>query len=220
MGMQTVFMVWNLASTLAFAVFAPMILARSGNDELALGSVLSAGAIGGLVGGAALSAWGGPRRRIHGALLSCFLMAIFGSVVMGLGRSLPWWLSGSFLGAFFAPFARGSSQAIWQSKVAPAVQGRVFAIRRVIAHLVMPLSRLVAGPLADNVLEPAMAVGGRLSAALGWLVGVGPGAGMALMFLGAGLVAALASLAGYLIPAVRTVEDILPDHDVVEGGWG
>ena len=107
LGLQTVFMAWNFFSTLAFAVFAPMILARSGNDELALGSVLSAGAIGGLVGGFALSVWGGPKRRIHGALISCFLMAILGSVVVGLGRSLPYWLVGSFFGAFFAPFARG-----------------------------------------------------------------------------------------------------------------
>ncbi len=44
---------------------------------------------------------------------------------------------------------------------------------------------------------------------IAWLVGVG--AGMALMFVGAGL---LAALAGYLFTAVRNAKDILPDHDV------
>ena len=88
-----------------------------------------------------------------------------------------------------------------------------------IAHLVMPLSRLAAGPLADNVLEPGMAVDGSLADTFGWLVGTGPGAGMALMFVGAGLIAAVASLSGYAIPAVRNVEDILPDHNTTGGAW-
>jgi DHA3 family macrolide efflux protein-like MFS transporter len=46
-------------------------------------------------------------------------------------------------------------------------------------------------------------------------VGAGTGAGMALMFVLTGLLAALTGLSGYLFPVVRNAEDILPDHDAV-----
>ena len=215
LGLQTVFLVGNVFSALAFAVFAPMILGRTGNDELVFGSVQSAGAIGGVVGGLAMSAWGGPKRRVHGVLLGWFCLGLLGQTVLGLGRALPVWAAGIFLMAFFGPIINGSNQAIWQAKVAPDVQGRVFTTRRLIAWLVSPISRLLAGPLADRVLEPAMAEGGSLAPVFSWLVGTGTGAGMGLLFVFAGLLAALTGLSGYFFPVVRNAEDILPDHDAV-----
>jgi DHA3 family macrolide efflux protein-like MFS transporter len=215
LGLQTVFLVGNFFNALAFAVFAPMILGRTGNDELVFGSVQSAGAIGGVVGGVAMSAWGGPKRRVHGVLLGWFCVGLLGQVVLGLGQALPIWAAGMFLMAFFSPIINGSNQAIWQAKVAPDVQGRVFTTRRLIAWLVSPISQLLAGPLADRVLEPAMAEGGNLAPVFSWLVGAGTGAGMALLFVFTGLLATLTGLSGYLFPVVRNAEDILPDHDAV-----
>lgn len=215
LGLQTVFLVGNFFNTLAFAVFAPMILGRSGNNELVFGSVQSAGAIGGVVGGVAMSAWGGPKRRVHGVLLGWFCLGLLGQTVLGLGQALPVWAAGIFLLAFFGPIINGANQAIWQGKVAPDVQGRVFTTRRLIAWLVSPISQLLAGPLADQVMEPAMAEGGSLAPVFSWLVGSGTGAGMALLFVVTGLLAALAGLGGYLFSAVRNAEDILPDHDAV-----
>jgi len=215
LGLQMVFLVGNFFSGLAFAVFAPMILGRTGNDELVFGSVQSVGAIGGVVGGVAMSAWGGPKRRVHGVLLGWFCLGLLGQTVLGLGRALPVWAAGIFLMAFFGPFINGSNQAIWQAKVAPDVQGRVFTTRRLIAWLVSPISQLLAGPLADRVLEPAMAEGGSLAPVFSWLVGTGTGAGMGLLFVFTGLLAALTGLSGYLFPVVRNAEDILPDHDAV-----
>jgi DHA3 family macrolide efflux protein-like MFS transporter len=215
LGLQTVFLVGNLFSALAFAIMAPMILARTGNDQLIFGSVQSAGAIGGVMGGLAMSAWGGPKRRVHGVLLGWFCSALLGQVLLGVGQALPVWAVASFLGALFVPIINGSNQAIWQAKVAPDVQGRVFTARQFIAWMVMPVSQLLAGPLADRVLEPAMSPGGSLITRFGWLVGTGNGAGMALMFVFAGLVAATAGMSGYLIPAVRYAEDLLPDHEAI-----
>ena len=190
---------------------------RIGNDELVFGSVQSAGAIGGVVGGVAMSAWGGPKRRVHGVLLGWFCLGLLGQTVLGLGQALPVWAAGIFLMAFFGPILNGSNQALWQAKVAPDVQGRVFTTRRLIAWLVSPISRLLAGPLADQVLEPAMAEGGSLAPVFSWLVGTGTGAGIALLFVFTGLLAALTGLSGYLFPVVRNAEDILPDHDAVVG---
>jgi MFS family permease len=215
LGLQTIFMVGNFFSSLAGMVLAAMILARTGNNELIFGTVQSAGAIGGVMGGVAMSAWGGPRRRIHGVLLGWFAFGLLGQVGLGLARSLPLWVAAALLRSFVGPVINGSNQAIWQAKVAPDVQGRVFATRRLVAWLVTPLAGLLAGPLADQVLEPALAEGGALVPAFGWLVGTGTGAGMALQFIGSGVLVALTALAGYLFPAIRDAEEILPDHEAV-----
>jgi len=212
LGLQSVFLLGNFFASMVFIILAPMILARTNNDELIYGSVMSAGAVGGVIGGLVMSAWGGPKRRIHGVLGGWILASLVEGVVMGLGRSLPVWAAASLLGAFFVPVINGSNQAIWQAKVAPDVQGRVFSIRRLIAWFVNPVAMLVVGPLADYVMEPAMRAGGALSGAFGWLVGSGPGAGMALIFIFSGLLAVLVSLGGYATTAIREVESILPDH--------
>ncbi|GAB4544191.1 MAG: hypothetical protein OHK0023_00620 [Anaerolineae bacterium] len=94
----------------------------------------------------------------------------------------------------------------------PNIQGKVFAARRIIAQLTIPTAFAVAGPLADRVFEPAMREGGALVNPFGGLVGTGAGAGMALMFLLAGMVTFSVGIGGYLTPVVREAEIRLPDH--------
>jgi MFS family permease len=214
LGLQLVFLIGNFFASLAFVLVAPMILARTNNNSLIFGSVQTAGAIGGVVGGVAMSAWGGTRRKVHGVLTGWSLSGLLGIFLTGLGRALPLWAVGSFFSAFFVPLINSSNQAIWQSKVPADLQGRVFAIRRLIAWFVNPLATLIAGPLADYVLEPAMATGGR-TGPLAALAGTGPGSGMALLIMFSGLAAAFVGLGGYLVPAVRDAETILPDHDAM-----
>jgi DHA3 family macrolide efflux protein-like MFS transporter len=213
LGLQIVFLLGNFFIGIPLAILAPMILASTANNELIYGSVSSAGAIGGVVGGLAMSAWGGPKRRVHGVLAGWAISSLLGVVLMGLGRSLPVWAVAGFFGMFFVPIINGSNQAIWQAKVAPDVQGRVFSIRRLIAWFVNPAAMLIAGPLADYVLEPAMQSNSALANKFGWLVGTQPGSGMSLMFIFAGLMAMSVGLGGYLVPVVRGAEAILPDHD-------
>jgi MFS family permease len=215
LGLQTVFLLGNFISGIAFFLLAPMILARTGSNELVYGTVNSIGAIGGLAGGLAMSAWGGPKRKVHGVLGGWALSGLLGSVLMGFGRGVVAWSAAGFSGSFLGPIIDGSNQAIWQAKVAPDVQGRVFSIRRLIAWVSTPLAALVAGPLADRVLEPAMQQGGALAAFFSPWVGTGPGAGMALVFIFTGIGTMLVGLGGYAFPAIREAETILPDHDLV-----
>ena len=215
LGLQLVFLVGNFFASLAYTLFAPMILARTNNNSIIFGSVQTAGAIGGVVGGLAMSAWGGPKKKVHGVLAGWAASGLLGLFLIGLGRSFPLWAVGSFFATFFIPLVNSSNQAIWQSKVAPDLQGRVFAIRRLIAWFVNPLATLIAGPLADFALEPAMRQGGALTGTFGWLSGIGPGAGMALIIMFAGIAAMFVGLGGYTVPVVRQAEDLLPDHDAV-----
>jgi MFS family permease len=212
LGLQLVFFCGNLFAGIAFTVLAPMILARTNSNQLVFGSVQSIGAVGGIIGGVVMSAWGGFKRRVHGVLLGWLFGGLFMTLI-GVGQALPMWAVGLFLGTSIVPLVNGSNQAIWQAKVAPDVQGRVFSARRLIAWFTNPISPLIGGLLADFVLEPAMRPGGTLTGVFGWLVGNGPGAGMGLLIIFTGLLSALVGLGGYLVPAVRDAEDILPDHD-------
>ena len=78
-----------------------------------------------------------------------------------------------------------------------------------------PISPLIAGTLADYVLEPAMRAPSGLSSLFGWLVPPGPGAGMGLPIFFGRLGGILAGLAGYFLHPIRYAEDILPDHDMM-----
>lgn len=214
LGLQLVFFAINFIAVLSMTLLAPMLLARTGNNEMILGSVQSAMGFGGLAGGLLLSIWGGFKRRVHGVLGGMALSSLLGSTLLGLGRALPLWALGAFFTSFFIPIINGSNQAIWQAKVAPDVQGRVFAVRRLIAQITAPLAMLIAGPLADQVFEPFMASGSALAQQASRLVGTGPGTGMGLIFIFTGLVGAIAALLGYLFPTVREVEERLADHDL------
>jgi hypothetical protein len=79
----------------------------------------------------------------------------------------------------------------------------------------MLIGYLIAGPLADVVFEPAMQPGGSLTSIFGGLVGTGPGAGMAVIFIFTAAFGMLIGLSGYLIPALRHIEDDLTDYDAV-----
>ncbi|UCF61554.1 MAG: MFS transporter [Anaerolineaceae bacterium] len=210
-----IFLAANLIFSISYTVLSPMILARTANDEVVLGTVRSVMGLGGVAGGLLLSAWGGPKRKIHGVLLGMAVSSIAGTVVLGMGKDLAIWALGAFLSTFFMPIINGSSQAIWQAKVAPDVQGRVFSVRRLIAQVSAPLAILLSGPLADHVFEPAMMAGGSLVHSFGSLVGIGSGAGMSLMFVLTGFFGVFVSLVGYLFPEIRDVEAILPDHEAV-----
>lgn len=212
LGLQLVFFVGNLFTGIAFTVFAPMILSRSGNDSLAFGTVQTAGAIAGVVGGVLMSAWGGFKRRVHGVLFGWILSGL-GVAIIGLAGGLPIWITGIVLSSAVVALVNGSNQAIWQAKVAPDLQGRVFSSRRLIAWFTNPISPIIGGLLADYLLEPAARVGTGLPARFAWLVGTGPGSGMGLLLVICGLVAGLVGLVGYFIPYIYNAEIILPDHD-------
>jgi hypothetical protein len=105
---------------------------------------------------------------------------------------------GVFVMLLVVPIANGCSQAIWQTKVAPDVQGRVFAIRRMLAWSSVPLATLLAGPLSDKVFNPLLLKGGLLAESVGGLIGIGSGRGIGflLILLGCSMVLLLSCLSG------------------------
>jgi len=214
LGLLLIFFSTNLTFGLVMILFAPMILARTADNTVILGTTMMMFGVGGVVGGLVIAAWGGFKRRIHGVLSGLILMSVFGQIVIGVGQSIRVWALGAFLAMFFLPLVQGSSQAIWQAKVSPDIQGKVFATRRLIAQISSPVAMILGGRLADTVFEPAMASGGTFAQFFQPLVGSGPGSGMAVLFVFAGILGVVVGLIGYLVPVVRQVETRLPDYDV------
>ena len=216
LGLQLVFFLINFTGSLCFPLLTPMIMSQTGNNTVILGTVNSAFGAGGVVGGIILSAWGGPKKRVHGVLAGMALSCLLGYTVMGLGGSLYVWAAGAFIMMLFNPVINGSNQAIWQSKVPPEMQGRVFSARAFIALMSQPIAMAITGPIADGFLLPGMMEGGSLASIFGWLVGVGPGKGISLLFLVMGLIGAAVGFGGYLVRDVRNVEEMIPDHDAID----
>jgi hypothetical protein len=136
-----------------------------------------------------------------------------GDFLFAVGQTLTMWVIAAISAAFFIPFIVAASRTIWQSKVPPALQGRVHAVRIMSENISRPFGYVLAGLLADRLFEPAMQPGGTWAASFGWLVGTGPGAGMGLMFAITAILGCAISLGGYLFPAIRNVETELLDHD-------
>ena len=106
-----------------------------------------------------------------------------------------------------------SSQAIWQAKVAPELQGRVFAFRRSIAMSASLVAPLLAAPLADYLFKPAMAPGGLLAPVLGPLIGVGASRGVGVLISLIGLIIVVTTVIALGFPQLMRVELDLPDYD-------
>lgn len=187
----------------------PMLLSQT--SPRTLGVVQMVVGIGMLAGGILSSVWLGPKRRIP-AVISFIALGLVGMLIAGL-RPNPFVVGiGFFWLMLFIPLASASSQAVFQSKVAPDVQGRVFSIRAMISRSVMPIAYLSAGPLADRVFGPLMDTGGAwANTFLGALLEVGPGRGIGLMFVLSAVIAIIISVLAYANPRIRNLEDELPD---------
>jgi hypothetical protein len=109
------------------------------------------------------------------------------------------------------PIVNGTSQTLWQTKIAPAIQGRVFSTRRMIAQMATPVAFVAAGPVADNVFEPLLLDDGLLADSVGkvWETGVGRGSALLVSCVGLAVIV-LAGIA-WLTPSIRNIEHDIPD---------
>jgi MFS family permease len=207
-GLLIVFASMNFLISMVYPLLTPMLLDMTSPDVVGL--VGSVGGLGMLVGTLAMSAWGGPKRRLYGIFAAELLVGV-SALLMGLRPSIPL-IAAAGMGVMLAlPISSACSQAIWQTKVAPDMQGRVFSIRSMIAFSIIPAAYALAGPLAEGIFEPAMSAGGRLAPVFGPLIGVGPGRGIGLMYVISGALYILASTVLLIQPRIRRLEIELPD---------
>lgn len=208
LGLQIFFAATNFLQGVVEVLAMPLVL--SFVSPAIVGTVLSIGGSGMLVGSLVMSTYRRPQRRIN-TVFGFTLLNGLCMVVAGLRPSALLFSVAVFLFCFGLPIINGSNQIILQQKVAPDVQGRVFALSKMLAGASLPLAYLIAGPLADKVFEPLMGIDGLLAGSVGQFIGVGKGRGIALLFIVMGVLTMLATVAAYQHPRLRWVEDELPD---------
>jgi DHA3 family macrolide efflux protein-like MFS transporter len=210
LGLLMYYAMVNFLLNLTSVLSAPMILAV--HSAAVLGVIETAMGVGMLGGGILMSSWGGPKTRRIPRVIGYITLAVIGLAIAGLRANPVFPGAGFFIMLFFIPIASGTSMAVWQSKVPPEMQGRVFSVRSMISQSMMPLAFLISGPLADYVFEPLMREGGALANTfIGTLLGTGPGRGIGLMFVISGLAAVLVSGLAYMNRKIRELETDLPD---------
>ncbi|MEU5940240.1 amino acid adenylation domain-containing protein [Micromonospora sp. NPDC047548] len=183
-------------------------LTLSFGDPAVLGRVLAASGVGMLVGAVLMSVWGGTARRTTGILASVVLLGA-SLLTVGLHPSPLFPALGLFGMGLATALVNTHWLAIVQAKVGLELQGRVLSMGQMLSWLMVPAGFLTAGPLAEHVFAPMVSSDGVLAA----VVGTGPGRGMALAAIVAGLCALALAGVGIAYEPIRNVEDELPDND-------
>lgn len=208
MGLLVLFAMVNFLVAWVNVLYIPLVLSFA--SPAVLGWTLTVGGSGVLVGSVVLMTLGTPKRKVRSilGLIGIGGVAIF---MTGARSSAVWIASTGFVMMMTLPILQGVSQVLWQTKVVADLQGRVFALRRMLAQATLPAGIITAGWLADRVFEPLMKEGGLWASSVGAWIGVGPGRGIGAMFVLAGMAGCLLAVAGYLHPRIRHLEEELPD---------
>jgi hypothetical protein len=212
LGMVVLFGVTNFFMGVVLALATPLILSRF--RPAALGSAMTVAGLGLLAGGLLTARLGGPGRRALRVLAFTALAGV-SITAAGLRASLPLIAGAAFVFFFSMQVVGACFRIIVQTKVEPGIQGRVFSLSGLIANSTLPLAYFTAGPLADKIFEPLMAVGGRLAGSVGAVIGTGPGRGIGLLFILMGVLTVVAVGFGWLYPRLRLLDlelaDAIPD---------
>jgi len=162
-------MIINFSVQPAFSLLPLLVKKHFSAGALQLSWLESAFGIGVVLGGLALSIWGGFRRRIFTSLVGIVGMGI-GILVVGFlpSSALLIALGPLFLVGIMNPLANGPLQALIQSTVSPEMQGRVFTLLGSLVTAMSPLSLAMAGPIADWLgIQFWYIVGGMIMIAIG-----------------------------------------------------
>ena len=183
-----------LASMSGNGLMPAMILARTGGDELAVGTVSSCIGVGTLIGSVLATALPRPRKPLRLVFLSCGLSFLLCDCLWALGRGVEIWAFAALAGNLPLPLLNANLTTLLRSSVPMERQGRVFAAQGSLQFCSIPLGYLVGGLLSDHLAEPFMRAGGPAAKVLALLVGSGSGSGIALLFLVVGILGAAACL--------------------------
>ncbi|HVJ88923.1 MAG TPA: MFS transporter [Labilithrix sp.] len=208
-GLLSLATVGGFSLQMATLLLTPLVLTIRSLAEL--GTVLSAGGIGGLVGAFAVGILGGRARNRMKLVLLCSAVSAISVVVAGLTTTLGLLAIAAFAVELAEPVAASMRRTIWQAKVPTHMFGRTLALQQTAGSASSLLALMLAGPLADHVLEPAMRGDGLLVSTLGRVMGTGPGRGMGVLLVLLGLLYGGATLRAALTTRVRRVETDLPD---------
>lgn len=183
----------NFIAGMYNTALAPMILSRTGNNDIQLGVVTSSIGISGLLGSLIVQKFPQPKKRVPlmaNIMIFSFLIC---NILLGVGRNCIWWTIAVLAGHFFVPLLLANMEYFMRTKVPLEVQGKVFSVRNAIQYATLPIGNLLCGILADNFFEPYMLGRGYGQEFFHYFTGEGSGSGLALMYIFLGLIGFIGS---------------------------
>lgn len=153
------------------ALLTPLLVARSFGTEVWKLTVNEVSFFAGsMLGGVAISIWGGFRKRSFTIVFSCIMFGLL-TVAQGLSTIFFLYLGFMFLSGILVPFFSTAITVILQEKVEEDMQGRVFGFVGIVITAVMPMGMMLFGPLSDIVkVEYLLIVTGFMMAVLGVVI--------------------------------------------------
>jgi DHA3 family macrolide efflux protein-like MFS transporter len=182
LGLTIVSTLCNFAANPVFALLPLLIKEHFAGGAEQLSWMQAMQGLGLILGGLLLSTWGGLKRHIHTSLAGLILQGVT-LLIVGLTPRTWFWLAALSwgVGACMNVFYNGAEIAILQSTVPVTLQGRVMAVMQSSVWIALPLSLLIAGPVADRV-------------------------GPRLWYVVAGVISAAAGTVALFVPAIANVE--------------
>lgn len=187
------------------SIYDPMILSHTNGSAQVLATIATAAGVGGVTGAIVLSVCGHSPSHIR-SLLSSFVGAGVSKTIFGFGQSSAVWIPAQFCSSFNFPLMDSSETAIWMEKVAPGIQGRIFAANAFVVQVTSAIATLIAGPLAEYVFEPLFLPKAPLAKVFGVVIGDRTGAGLSFLYVLCALTMVLVGIVGFNLPKLRTIE--------------
>ncbi|QOR34871.1 amino acid adenylation domain-containing protein [Clostridium sp. 'deep sea'] len=203
--------VFFLLVNFVFGIFDVILipLVSSYASETTLGFVRSFMGVGILVGSIIMLATGGIRKRAKGMVGFVVPLAI--SVCIAGLRPNPVFAAIAFFGVFFSTaIVDVHWRSLIQVKVGLELQGRVFAVNRMLVSILTPISYLTANMLT-NKLKPLLQTNFFNSSVVNFIVGEGAGKDMRLVLIIAGITLLVWAVLGLNYKPLSNMDDILAD---------
>lgn len=206
--MVAFFLVANFLGSIFDVTMTPLILTFT-NPSM-LGFINAFAGMGVLAGAVMMLVTGGTKKRAKGMV--GFVVPLAVSMFIAGVRPLPAVAAAALFGVAFSITAVNVHwQSLIQVKVGLELQGRVFAINRMMVAVLTPISYITAGVLADKVFAPMMSSGVFESPLVSLILGAGAGREMRLNLLLAGTVLLAWSILGLRYRPLSEMDDILAD---------
>ncbi|PXX33089.1 diaminobutyrate-2-oxoglutarate transaminase [Undibacterium pigrum] len=196
-----------LVSTLC----TPLLL--TSQSAQSVGFILTAGAVGGMVGSLLLVLLGESKYPMRIALIADSVLGLCIALV-GLTNSFTFYCALEFLCVLAAGVSSGYISTVWMRSIHSNKLSSILALLQGAFSAAACVSILLGGILAQYVFEPAFMENGLLNDSFGTLIGIGKGRGLGFMFVVCGIVCFLTAGIGLTLNAVRKFNGVINTETV------
>ncbi|MBE9223810.1 MFS transporter [Cyanobacterium stanieri LEGE 03274] len=176
------------------AIYAPMILARSNNNEFIYAQIATFAGLGGVLGSLIITTWGGFSRPFLGIVMA-MMGAGISKIIFGVGNTAFIWTVAQFFSSLNFPMLGSSQKTVWLKKIPVDIQGKILAFEGMCVLICSLIAYLLGGFLADYIFEPLMMTNNIFSP----IFGTSKGAGMSFLYVLCAMGMFLVGLWGYKI---------------------